>query len=605
MLKIIRVHILRFRSIMDMTFSVEQNNNLISICGENNVGKTNTLRAINLFFNPDQFESELDIPNLKNATWGGSVYPKIEVTLYDDKSLVYYSLTRDFKPIKAAADFEGSTLSGLCYTGTMKRKLNKKQCSQSELKTLINKIVFIYVGSINTIVPTIINGITQEVLNLEYDKARFISDKRKLKEAYDSYTDGLQEILNTFSDNISSTFKSFRENWGVEFHVPKNSDSFRDLISDDVQLQIKDKGSYGIIDKGSGLQRLAQILMQFEVADRISDKNSVIICIDEPDTYLHDGLQRKLKSFLNDKSKRCQIFYTTHSKLFIDTYKMTNTILLSVVNSSQYVNRKKKMIDIAETINVDINSEDGYEKICNHLGIEKEKYDLLNKNNIIVEGGCDKKYFEELAKYFKLDIVNIIPANGADNIEKYLEFYNSFYKNSESAMPNIKVVLDNDTKGREVFKKLVNKNYNYINVKLILLPNYLGDSNTSIDCNTTNNEVEDFIFPEVFCYLVNALLDKQGMNKINSITVCNQCKQKSFSAGGILIICEHEKNVQNPDNGSDISFVSARKETNRIKDGLAGLMIIEGNRKLISLIADCEHKYPRVREFLTELYTFN
>ena len=65
---------------MDLTIKIETECNTISICGQNNVGKTNTIRAINLFFYPDLYEPKLDMPTLKNATWGGSVHPKIELT---------------------------------------------------------------------------------------------------------------------------------------------------------------------------------------------------------------------------------------------------------------------------------------------------------------------------------------------------------------------------------------------------------------------------------------------------------------------------------------------------------------------------------------------
>lgn len=49
MIKIIKINICRFRSIIDLTVDIEQEYGLISICGKNNVGKTNTLRALSLF----------------------------------------------------------------------------------------------------------------------------------------------------------------------------------------------------------------------------------------------------------------------------------------------------------------------------------------------------------------------------------------------------------------------------------------------------------------------------------------------------------------------------------------------------------------------------
>ena len=60
---------------------------------------------------------------------------------------------------------------------------------------------------------------------------------------FEKYTDLLQEILNSFSSEISDTFHIFKDNWNVSFNVPKKSDKFRDIISDDVDLKIDDKSA--------------------------------------------------------------------------------------------------------------------------------------------------------------------------------------------------------------------------------------------------------------------------------------------------------------------------------------------------------------------------
>lgn len=56
------------------------------------------------------------------------------------------------------------------------------------------------------------------------------------------------------------------------------------------------KSGLGIRNKGSGLQRLAIILLNLEIFRRMdtSKKESFIICIDELDIYLLEGLQKKV-----------------------------------------------------------------------------------------------------------------------------------------------------------------------------------------------------------------------------------------------------------------------------------------------------------------------
>ena len=334
-------------------------------------------------------------------------------------------------------------------------------------------------------------------------------------------------------------------------------------------------------------------------------KRSVIICIDEIEIYLHDGLQKKLKSFVDKKSEIMQIFYTTHSKVFVDTYKMKNTILLTCKYDEQFVIRKNKNIDVVETIKIDVDSDDGFESICEHLDIEIVKSELLQEENLLVEGQSDKKYIEELANYFNINVPNIISANGADNIQKYLEFYDAIYRDSKTYKPAIRVVLDNENKGREVAKKIRGKVYNYTDVDVFILPNFSNTSNRSLEYNSTNNEIEDFIYPEVLCFLINILLDKKNMNMFDNQKVSIMCSQKAFSAGGILAICEHEKNAVNPEDGDSFTLVSSSDGTNKVKEGLAKLMNLEGNKRLIKIMDECSVKYPEVRESLIKMLDFS
>lgn len=45
--------------ILYMTMDISGNLNLAALCEQNNVSKTNTLRAISLFFNPEAYVPEL------------------------------------------------------------------------------------------------------------------------------------------------------------------------------------------------------------------------------------------------------------------------------------------------------------------------------------------------------------------------------------------------------------------------------------------------------------------------------------------------------------------------------------------------------------------
>lgn len=597
MIRIIKCEISRYRSILSMTLDVSQELNSIAICGQNNVGKTNTLRAINLFFCPENYDREKDMPKIKKATGGQSTHPKIELTFWDDQSNKYFRLCRDMKNyLKNSPD---DSLTGYPVDKHGKKK-NDDSLSAEDILSLFKQMEFVYIESINTFIPDLIGKITDGIIDVEYDKSRFSQSKRELKEAYDTYIDGLSTILGNFANEISDTFRHFRENWKVEFNVPKNSNTFRDLISEDVKLLLNDNGSVGVLDKGAGLQRLATILLNFEMLSRVNGKKNIFVCIDEPDAYLHEGLQRKLKSLFDEKSTYMQLFFTTHSKVFINEYNMQNVFLLDSRYHEQYSARKKKDINVMETLLININEQDGYDKICSHLGIEPVSYDLLQCNNLLVEGNCDKTYLTELMKFFGFSCPKIESLNGADNAIKFLEFYDSYYHNNTSKYkPKIKIIFDNDAKGREIYNKVRNNNYKHIEVSPILIQNHMNMGNTNTNNNYTNNEIEDFIYPELIVHLINLILQRKNMKKLNLDKICKKIHTPSFSSKGILELCEYEKNSENPDSGAQISFISSG-----IKEGLAKMFNLEANKALLSLLKECNIKYPYVKKALKELCTF-
>lgn len=220
---------------------------------------------------------------------------------------------------------------------------------------------------------------------------------------------------------------------------------------------------------------------------------------------------------------------------------------------------------------------------------------------MLVEGNCDKKYLEGLMKYFGLEVPNIISVNGATNIVKYLDFYESYYKNINQYVPKIMVLYDNDPAGREAYEKNRKKIYPHLEISHYILQNVWGDANVASQKNNTNNEIEDFIYPEVMCYLVNEILKKKGMNVIKTDEMIAQLGSQAFKGSGFMSLCDFYKNSANPQTGADISFVSSGQATNQLKESLAGVFELEGNRKLLRIVEEADKKYPYVKEALIKM----
>lgn len=597
MIKIKTIKIERYRSILDLKIEINDINNFIAICGENNTGKTNTLRAIDLFFNPEKYNRNKDVPFHKlEGSRGGSTSPKISIDFLLDNNDVH-RIERNFN------------LDGLKETTGKKLKIpnirtRQEDIASDDISRFLAKIKFFFIESINISFPDLIKKIIEDVYDIEYSASRFSGAKDDLKTSFEAYTQGLLAILKDLADDINPLFQEYRENWGVDFDINIDVRHFRDLISDEIVFFINDGSNKNIEGKGSGLQKLAYILLHYRIIQKINS-DSIFLLIDEPDAYLHQGLQKKLLNHLKRLADKSQIFITTHSPVFIDSYTLDNVFLLELEISQQFYTRRNREFNIIQTKIVELNQINGTQKIRNYLGIENTDYQLLDIFNIIVEGSSDKIYIESLCNFFDVPNYNIIPLHGANNAEKYLDFYNSFYSSNTSATPYLLVLLDNDVKGREVYKKIKPDKYRNIKIFKEFIPNFLGEvplqvNGNRVDCDW---QIEDFVYPKLMSELVNNMLEKTRLKRINARAVETQINQAAFKNRGILNLLENHKNTKNPDQGQRISFISSQLPTEQIKTSLANLFkqSIRANAKIINLLREGDSEYPKVKEFISRI----
>ena len=584
-----KVRIQRFRSIMDMEFNISDYSMPVAICGQNNVGKTNTLRAINLFFNPNTFNPNTDIPELKKAQRGGSYYPKITLDFNSaDNHSPKMRIIRDFSNIENDDGLKGYSL----------RRGNTHQLTVDEINDFISKIEFRLIKSIDVNIPKLVDDLTSDMLDIKFDKSRFVAAKKDLKDVFEKYTDLLQEILNSFSSEISDTFHIFKDNWNVSFNVPKKSDKFRDIISDDVDLKIDDKSGMGVSNKGSGLQRLAIILLNIELIKRISPrkKSSYILCIDEPDIFLHSGLQKKLYQFILDSG--FQTIYTTHSEHFIDK-NLRNIVFLEGLLSHKFSKRKNKEIYYLDTNIVPLNTEDGYKKICEHLGIEPVLISdpVLAKYNIIVEGECDEKYLFKLASYYGINHseIKFIIAGGVNRINPMLDVYNSFSAN-QSDKPIVHVLYDDDVAGRPEYDRINSllknqNNFKNIDIKPFIIKNYSGQAS-----HNGNYEIEDLMYPEIICLVLNLFLAQHNMTQIEASKVISTNCSKRFIRKGILNVCEMYTSLLNPDE-------TLSPQQTQVNGEMCELFDIS-NPQIKNTLDQARIDHPNVEEFVQGIFKF-
>lgn len=601
-MKIKKIKILNYRSIVKLEIKVDEKNNFICFCGQNNVGKTNILNALCLFFDKSEYIAEKDCPNHKYyGTRGGSYQPKIEIDCFDGAD--NYKITKDWN--KKLSEKEGEKLYKISGTKNKNDRLNDK-----DLEKLLQKINFFFLPSINVSFPEAIKYImNNDIIDLETRKTRMSGKKGEMKNQIEEALRGLKFILDSLSDDISPLLNKYKDGWGVAFDLPLQVNTFRDLMIGEVDFYIKDKSNSKAIDaKGAGLQRLCHILMYFRIIEKLNDKKEkTIVCIDEPDVFLHSGLQKKLLEDIKNKITDNQIFITTHSPIFIDTVKLSNVFLLDQkVEEKEYQRAKRKTSELKfnaiQTHLVDFNESSGISILKNYLGITDKDNLLFDKYNILVEGEEDKIYISKLLQHFNLNIPNIISCNGADNVSKYLDFYNSI---AESNL-NIKflVLLDNDKKGREVKSKIKIDNYKNLKIELKFIIAFSGFSPTldKKGDSSVNIEIEDFLNPKILCYLCNKILKQKKLQELKNKDIdqiCDNITKSAFQNNGILELLESKKNELNPNDGQNIKINTSEK--GGFKSGIAN-MFNDLDKTIINLIGsndDSKNKF--IVDFLTNI----
>lgn len=598
-MKLVSIGIKRFRSINDLQLKIDTSTNFISICGANNVGKTNVLRALNLFFNPNDYDFDKDIPNLKKNTRGGSIATELQLQ-FEDNSGKIYNIIRKIEKKDGTIQIQDK---GFSLIKNINKTESKSELPENKIKEIIKSIVFFYIPAINVSFPELINIIINDVYEIEFDKSRFSGLKGELKKSFENYNNGLIDVLGKLAEEINPLFQQFNENWSVEFQSTAEIKKFQDLISEDISFHINDKAGYYNDGKGAGLQKLGFILLHKKIIEKLSkSKKHIIFCIDEPDAFLHRGLQLKLKDSLSDIAKKHQVIVTTHSPEFIDSSSLKNVILLDQeIGQRKFYERTQKHLHRINTIAIDLCHEDGAKKIRAYLGLEEDKTDLLDQYNIFVEGECDKKYITELCQFFGIKTKRIFTFNSVSKYDVQLQFYDDWYSSSEKR-PHILVLFDNDEAGRKHYKELTQKKpFKNIQVVYQFIPNAHGKfpDVTSLQKVKSTLEIEDFIYPELLYNLSKSILDeKKNLSQFSFTELNKKLKNQGFADDGILKIMDMLLKDKNPDGLSAFSF-----STPNMKGGMAEKFNVSGSRKLSDLLTIADVQYPEVKKFLIQIMT--
>ena len=212
------------------------------------------------------------------------------------------------------------------------------------------------------------------------------------------------EIFSGISEKIeqSSVAMAFP---GTKLHFQFNTENRTDLYKSCV-LYVDDGYKSQLTEKGSGIQSAVIIGLFSYFTQFVNVKSSALLCIEEPELYLHPHARRvinnKLSDFLN--GNRNQVILSTHSSEFINAPDKMQIILVRKVENETLANR----IEIR--------------KIQNLL-IDNNQNEIFFADKVILCEGFDQYIIRMIADELfpgKMDELNVsvLSVKGKDQIKQ-------------------------------------------------------------------------------------------------------------------------------------------------------------------------------------------
>lgn len=346
-----KVEIHRFRSIADSSIQTEDIN---IFSGKNNSGKSNVLKALNLFFNGDSgFDQKYSFDKDYNKAFTGhaggkrSTHIVIHFCKQGDAALSSpFSVTRIFQHGSEAETIYKSTNSDV-----QKRLEAEDGNVTRQFKIFLNKIEYHYIPAVRDR-----SFVKKLFLNfeklIEHDSGKDFAEKMV----------ELSEILNIKSKEISGDFEKFI---GLPTRAALSSKA-SDLLGT-VEINVKtgitivrrtkkdgninENIEVDLFSSGDGILMSYLAYFLAHICRRISNK-MFIWGFEEPENSLeYSKVQKIAEDFYDDFSTHAQIFITTHSPAFIHLKDKDGVIFYRVYLEHDDPKQASKIRTIQEITN--------------------------------------------------------------------------------------------------------------------------------------------------------------------------------------------------------------------------------------------------------------
>lgn len=386
-----KIEIQYFRSIY--WESITEVNGLNILTGKNDAGKSNVLKALNLFFN-NQTDSGVDfdfakdfnldrLEEVRKETVKGKQFIQIKITFIRGKQ--YQSTLPETFTVTKKWLRNDTTPT---VTDNIKQQLERvgkkySDRSKSSLTLFLKKINYMYIPAVKD------EKTFGKVLSMLQEC--IFSEKLSINQNLTAAVDTIASSISTTVSDINEEFKSVT---GIETSVNPPRD-LPNLYNKSLSIYTKyGNNEVGLNHRGDGIRvRYIPSILNY-IAD--NSKQFSIWGFEEPENSLEYNLAVELaEAFYGSYSKKSIVFLTTHSPAFISLHNREGVQLYRCFN-----NRNGKTVGTIIIKDKDLNkTKEKYPKLEEELGyfkIQQEIYAQYHK--LIMENEATNALISDLQK---------------------------------------------------------------------------------------------------------------------------------------------------------------------------------------------------------------
>lgn len=434
---ITRVKIENYRSIKSLEFRPK---GLCALVGENNVGKSNILSALNFLLGP-KFPSEKGLAEDDFYLRDPERRILIEIDLKIVEGEHPQNITLSFGWDENARG--GPRYSLRKFVSGFVSYLNDSERQKYTMVHLgADRKISEYMPSNRwTLLGRLLLDINEE---FKTDLARvtgFEAEMRKIRDEF-LFIEGFKDLVQTIKEESARQLNKPPDEFEVDFQLYDPWHFYRTLqiiVKETMKLGA-DEMSFQVSKMGMGLQSSVTIALLRAYA-KIKKANKAVIAIEEPELFLHPQAQRHFYNLLREMAfpadgNGMQIIYCTHSPLLVDVEHFDEVCMVrKEIDSVGEMTTTISQLDIQDfmkdlkTRGEDVTGESIRERYRNVFN-PKRNEGFFARKVVIVEGDTEEYslpiYADACGYNFDSNGVSIIGAGGKNGLNRLFKIFNEF-----------------------------------------------------------------------------------------------------------------------------------------------------------------------------------